>query len=149
MSANYTNLLYHLVFSTKGRIPLITDEIREPLYQYIGGIVRSEGGALLEIGGIEDHIHLLVRLKPTLALSDAVRLIKSNSSKWLNDGSYVRDFRWQTGYGAFTVSKSMMESVRRYIRNQPEHHRKQTFKAEFVDLLKLNNVDYNKKYLWD
>lgn len=149
MSATYTNLLYHLVFSTKGRIPLITDEIREPLYQYIGGIVRSEGGALLEIGGIEDHIHLLVRLKPTLALSDAVRLIKSNSSKWLNDGSYVRDFRWQTGYGAFTVSKSMMESVRRYIRNQPEHHRKQTFKAEFVDLLKLNNVDYNKKYLWD
>ena len=148
MPDTYTNLLYHIVFSTKHRAPIIRAEFREPLYEYIGGIVRGEGGALLEIGGMEDHVHLLARLKPTLAVPEAARLIKANSSKWLNESVVADCFSWQAGYGAFTVGKSMVADVSRYIRNQPQHHRKRTFKEEFIELLELNNIEYDKERIW-
>ena len=150
MPHTYTNLLYHLVFSTKYRAPIITDILRDPLYRFIGGLIREEDGSLIEIGGIEDHVHLLVRLKPTMAVAEALRLVKSNSSKWVNEAGMTRErFQWQTGYGAFSVSKSQVEPVRRYIRDQPQHHQKKTFKEEFVELLKANEMDYDDRYLWD
>jgi len=149
MSDTYTNLLYHVVFSTKHRAPIITEDIHGRLYEYIGGILRGEGGVLLEIGGMADHVHLLARLKPTLAVSEAARLIKANSSKWLNESVVSDRFRWQAGYGAFTVGTSMVPDVSRYIRNQAHHHRKRTFKEELIELLELNGVDYDEARIFD
>src|ERR1051325_8223658 len=106
MAGTYTNLLYHIVFSTKERRQLIKPAIEERLYKYIGGIIRGLGGIELEIGGVDDHIHILAKFKPTIALSDAVRDIKANSSKWLNEKSKIYKFAWQDGFAAFTVSES-------------------------------------------
>ena len=150
MPSTYTNLLYHIVFSTKHRIPLIDEEIQEELYRYIGGIIRAEGGIQLEIGGVSDHVHILTKIKPAIAVSEMLAKIKANSSKWLNDHKMkMRKFGWQEGYGAFTVSESQAQSVREYIRNQPEHHRKQTFQEEFVALLERHGIEYDPRYLWD
>ena len=149
MAGTYSNLLYHIIFSTRERAPLITDRIREPLYRYVGGILREKGGILLEIGGVEDHVHLLARLKPSLPVSKAVRLVKSSSSKWLNEERLCEGFYWQLGYGAFTVSRSMAEDVRRYIRRQPQHHRRRSFKDELVEHLAANEVDYDQRFLLD
>ena len=116
MPSTYSSLTYHLVFSTKHRAPLITATLREPLYSYLGGILRSEGGSLLEIGGVEDHVHLLARLKTTHAVADILRVLKSNSSKWANEGERLSGrFAWQTGYSAFTVSHSQIDTIRRYL----------------------------------
>ena len=150
MPHTYTNLLYHLVFSTKYRAPIITDILRDPLYRFIGGLIREEDGSLIEIGGIEDHVHIVARLKPTLAIAEALRFIKASSSKWVNVSDLVRErFNWQVGYGAFTVSKSQLETVCRYVRNQRHHHRKKTFQEEFIELLQANEMDYDERYLWD
>jgi REP element-mobilizing transposase RayT len=150
MPGTHTNLLYHLVFSTKKRLPMITDAIEAELYKYKGGIVRGEGGILLEIGGMPDHIHLLVKLKPTIAISDMLRLLKANSSKWVNEEKLkYRKFGWQDGYAAFTVSRSQADKVTKYIRNQKQHHRKKDFKTEFVELLERHEVEYEKRYLSD
>jgi putative transposase len=149
MPSTYTNLLYHIVFSTKERQPLITNEINDELYRYIGGIIRAEGGKLLEIGGIEDHVHILAKLKPAIAVSDALRLIKANSSKWANEGKAKMRFAWQEGFGAFSVSESQVEPVAHYIRHQEEHHARQTYQEEFVSLLERHGVEYDPRYLWE
>src|SRR5687767_4686723 len=122
MAGTYTNLLYHLVFSTKDRIPLITKGLQQDLYSYMGGIIRGEGGILIEIGGIADHVHLLTKFKPTKSVSEMLNRIKS---KWVNEehASNLRKFGWQDGYAALTVSESLVPSVRSYIRNQENHHR--------------------------
>jgi len=146
MPNTYTNLVYHVVFSTKFRKPAIDPEIQRELYAYIGGIVRDEGGTLLEIGGMPDHVHLLIKLKPSVALSDLLRRIKGNSSKWLNE---TRDFHWQEGFSAFTVSESVVEQVRHYIRNQEEHHRKLNYQDELRALLTKHGVAFDERYLWD
>lgn len=150
MASTYTNLLYHLVFSTKHRQAFITSELQDELYRYVGGIVRGEGGTLLEIGGVEDHVHLLVKFKPDQSVSRMLQLIKGNSSKWVNErpGREAR-FAWQTGYGAFTVSESQAPSVRQYIQRQPEHHRTRSFQDEYLDLLKKHGIEYDERYLWD
>jgi len=149
MPGTYTNLLYHIVFSTKERQPLITPDVKEELYRYIGGIIRAEGGKLLEIGGIEDHVHIVAKLKPAIAVSDALRLIKANSSKWTNEGKSKMRFAWQEGFGAFSVSESQVEPVAQYIRHQEEHHQVQTYREEFVSLLERHGVEYDPRYLWD
>ena len=151
MPGTFTNLLYHLVFSTKERLPLIGESFQEELYKYMGGIIRGEGGVLLEIGGIADHVHLLAKLKPTIAVSDMLRLLKANSSKWINDEQKVkqRKFGWQDGYAAFTVSESQAPRVVRYIRSQEAHHRKLDFKEELIALLKKHRIEYDERYLWD
>jgi REP element-mobilizing transposase RayT len=150
MPSTYTNLLYHIVFSRKQRIPLITDELKEELYRYIGGIVRAEGGVLLEIGGTKDHAHLLVKFKPAVSVSEMLAKIKANSSKWVNDHKMkFRKFGWQEGYAAFTVSESQAPPVRDYIRNQEEHHRRQTYQDEVVALLQRHGIEYDPQYLWD
>lgn len=147
MAGTFSNLLYHVVFSTKNRAPLIGDELREPLYHYIGGILRAEDGALLEIGGVADHVHLLVRLRPSTAIAEAVRLVKANSSKWVHEERKVDAFGWQTGYGAFTVSESQVDGVRRYIRRQPVHHRRRTFEEEMAELLRRHGIAFEERYL--
>jgi putative transposase len=114
MPHTYTNLLYHIVFSTKERLPLITKEFKPRLYEYVGGTVRGLGGIQLEIGGVSDHAHILVKLKPTMGVSDFLRELKAGTSKWANDITNGR-FEWQDGYGAFTVGESQVDGVRRYI----------------------------------
>ncbi len=122
MASSLTNLLYHIVFSTKDRVPLIGDDLQESLYGYVGGILRGQRGILLEIGGMPDHVHLLVKLKADLAIATAVRLIKSNSSGWVNENRKIQGrFEWQAGYFAVSVSESRVAEVRRYIQTQREH----------------------------
>ena len=150
MSTTYTKLLYHFVFSTKMRLPLITAAIQDELYRYIGGIVVGEGAALYEIGGMPDHVHLLVQLKPTVSLSDFLRQLKSNSSKWLNERTQTPyKFAWQEGYSAFTVSESQVSRVRAYIQDQAEHHRASDFQSELRELLSRHGIEFDEQFLWD
>lgn len=145
---SYTNFLYHIVFGTKGRLPLITDELKPQLHTYMGGTVRGLGGIAFEINGMNDHVHLLVKVPPTVKFSDFLRDLKASSSKWVNKNSILKTkFAWQRRYGAFTVSESQFEIVRNYIRNQEEHHKKFDFKSEFESLLKANNIEIDE-YLW-
>ncbi len=150
MPQSYTNLIYHLVYSTKDRRPLITENRQSRLYDYIGGMIRKRGGISLAIGGMSDHVHILAKLRPDKALSDVLRDIKANSTGWMHEVfPEMRDFSWQKGYGAFTVSYSQVESVKEYILNQEEHHKKhESFRDEFIKMLRANDIDFDEKYLW-
>ncbi len=150
MSSTLTNLLYHAVFSTKMRQELITPNLSDELYPYIGGIIRGEKGRMLKIGGTNNHIHILARFSPAISVSEMLRHIKGNSSKWINKEkkSHAR-FEWQRGYAAFSVSESACETVSQYIENQEKHHKKMSFQEEFLLLLKKHNVEYDERYLWD
>jgi REP element-mobilizing transposase RayT len=149
MPGTYTKLLYHLVFSTKNRIPMISDRLQYDLFSYIGGIIRGEGGDLLEIGGMPDHVHLLTKFKPTKSVSEMMNRIKAKSSKWVNEEKpKMRKFGWQDGYAAFSVSQSAVKSVERYIQNQETHHRRQQFQDEFIALLEKHGIEYEDRYLW-
>ncbi len=148
MASTFTNLLYHIVFSTKNRIPAIHESLREPLYEYIGGIIRGERGVLLQIGGVPDHVHLLTKTKADTAISSIVGRIKTGSSKWLNGKKLAANhFEWQVGYGAFSVSESQASKVRRYIQNQEAHHARVSFKDELITLLKKHGIEYDERYL--
>ncbi len=150
MAGTYTKLYYHIVFSTKNRGRFITSAIEDELHKYISGIVRGIGGVCLEINGTSDHIHILVILPPKIAVSDALREIKANSSKWVHESKPdLARFGWQDGYAAFTVSKSQVDSVRQYIRAQKSHHAERDFKAELLELLAKHEVEYDERYLWD
>ena len=144
---SYTHLLYHIVFATKDRVRLISPAWEDELYRYLGGIVKNHGGEPIEINGMPEHGHLLVRLKQLPSLPDFMRELKASSSKWAK--RHNSKFSWQRRYGAFTVSESMSEAVRKYIQNQKFHHKEQTFEDEFTELLRLHNVEYDSKYLWD
>ncbi len=149
MPHSYVNLLYHIVFSTKERQPLIKESYQTRLYEYLGGTIRGLGGAALEINGIEDHVHVLAKLRQDKAVSDVLRDLKANASGWLHDVfPELKQFAWQNGYGAFTVSAGQIETVRRYIANQKAHHQQQSFEDEFVQLLKMHEVEYDERYLW-
>ena len=148
--STFTNLLFHIIYSSKYRKPAIGSQWKEDLYGYIGGIVRDQKGTLLQIGGIEDHVHLLAKLSPTIAVSDVLRKVKSNSSKWINERPDVRrKFQWQSGYAAFSVSESQMPTVAEYIANQAEHHRELTFEEEFVAMLKKHNIEFDARYVFE
>jgi REP element-mobilizing transposase RayT len=150
MPSTYTNLLYHIIFSTKERRRFINPKFQNELHPYIGGIIVDIGGEPIEIGGVADHVHLLAKLPASVSVADALRLIKTNSSKWAGERpDLVRTFAWQTGYSAFTVSKSQSGTVQKYIQNQEQHHRKKTFKQELVLLLEKNEIEYDRRYLWD
>ena len=151
MGDTFTKLVYHIVFSTKGRVPSITEPIRERLYEYIGGIIRSEGGSLIQIGGMPDHVHLLARLKAAVSVAEMVRLVKSNSSLWLHElpEPMGRAFGWQSGYGAFTVSGSHIASVQRYIQTQEKHHARRSFKDELIALLRKHEIEFDERYILD
>ncbi len=137
-------------FATKYRRKTIIESIREPLYEYIGGIIRAKNERQIEIGGMPDHIHILAQLSPSIAVSDAVRELKANSAKWLNEQCVTEDhFQWQKGYGAFTVSYSQIEVVQNYIQNQEEHHRTKTFQEEYEAFLKRHGIEYRREYLFE
>lgn len=148
--STFTNLLFYIVYSTKYRKPLIRPEWQDDLYGFIGGIIREQKGTLIKAGGVEDHVHLLAKLSPTIAIADVLRLIKANSSKWVNDQLDIRyKFEWQEGYGAFSVSESQVPAVINYIANQAEQHRIRTFEEEFIEILKKHNIDYEPRYVFE
>ena len=150
MANTYTQLYIHIVFAVKGRQNLISKIWKDELYKYITGIVINEGQKLIAINGMPDHIHILVGSKPNKALSDLVRDIKANSSRFINEKKWISGkFEWQTGFGAFSYSHSQLTNVINYIQNQEEHHKKKTFKEEYVDFLKAFDIDYNNQYLFD
>lgn len=145
MPTAYTQNFYHLVFSTKHRASLISPELESRLYPFLGGIVRDLRCQLLAISGMPDHVHLLVQYRADLSHSDMVRHIKGRSSKWINDTlSMSGHFSWQEGYGGFTVSKSVVAEVEAYVARQKEHHKRQDFKAEFIELLRRHGIDFDE-----
>ncbi len=148
MPSSYTNLLYHLIFSTKDRQPLIKGEHQQRLYEYIGGIIRGQGGISLAINGTEDHVHILAKLRPDKALSHVLRDLKANASGWLHDVfPDLRDFSWQRGYGAFTISQSNVNKVRDYIARQAEHHQRKSSREEFIEFLQANGIEFDERYV--
>lgn len=149
MSHTYTQLNYHLIWSTKNRESMIFPTFQERLYQYIGGFFRKSNAKCLEIGGVADHIHMLVGIPQTIAVADLIRDVKTSSTKWLRqDVLQNRSFAWQERYGAFTASHSHVDPITEYIRTQAEHHKTVTFKEEFLRILDKNGVEYDEKYLW-
>jgi len=150
MGHTLTNLLSHIVFGTKERMPLITADLRARLFSYLGGIVRNLGGTVIAINGTASHVHILAELKPSTSVSEAVRVLKSNSSRWVHElGARFSKFGWQTGYAAFSVSRSNLKGVARYIDQQEEHHKRMDFRREFVALLRKHGVQYDERYVWD
>lgn len=147
MSHTFTNLHFHFVFRTKDSLELITDEIKPELYAYLGGLTKELKGKPLAINGMSEHIHLLVSLPPTVSISDALKFLKANSSKWMNE-RFGKEFAWQIGYGAFSVSRSQVDAVVKYIQNQEEHHQKYDSKEEFLKLLRNHEVEFDENYLW-
>ncbi len=150
MPQSYTNLVYHIVFSTKNRQPIITEDVKPRLYEYIGGTIRKKDGISLAIGGMNDHVHILAKLRADKAISDVLRDLKANASGWMHDVfPELKDFSWQKGYGAFTVSASQIAKVKRYVLNQEKHHKKNgTFRDEFEKLLRVNKIELEEKYLF-
>ena len=147
MPHTYTKLLFHIVFSTKERAPFIADNERDRIYGYIGGTIRGLGGICIEIGGVEDHVHILLALKPTMSVAKFVQDLKPAVTKWAREQVHPK-FEWQNGYGAFTVGESQAETVRKYIRGQKEHHRKAAYDEEFMELLARANIDFEARFLW-
>jgi REP element-mobilizing transposase RayT len=147
MSHTHTNLLIHIVFSTQGHLPFITNEIKTELFAYMGGLVNELKGKPIIIDGMSDHIHMLIVLPPDVSISDAMRFVKANSSRWVKE-RFGKKFAWQKGFGAFSVSRSSVDAVTTYIKNQEQHHKSFDFKTEFVSLLDKNDVDYDERYLW-
>ena len=148
MSQSFTNLLYHLIFSTKDRRPIITLDYQPRLYDYIGGIIRECGGISLGINGIEEHVFVLAKLRPDKALSDVLRVMKCNASGWMHDVfPSLRNFSWQRGYAAFTVSQSHVTEVQRYISRQKEHHQRVSFRDEFIEFLQENQIEFDERYV--
>jgi REP element-mobilizing transposase RayT len=147
MPSTHLSLHYHLVFSTKARQPLIVPEWRERLHGYMGGILNGMGATPQAIGGVADHVHLLVGLKATHCLADVMRDLKRGSSEWVHGTIRQRAFAWQEGYGAFTVSANVRDEVRAYIARQEEHHRTRTFREEYLDFLRRGGVEFDERYV--
>ena len=148
MPSTHLSLRYHLIWSTKERRQLILDPWRDRLHAYLGGVVRQLGGTPDTIGGTSDHVHLLIGLRATHRLADVVRDTKRTSSEWVHDEIRMKDFQWQDGYGAFTVSSSLLPQVRKYVLGQVEHHRRKTFQEEYRGFLEKSGVEYDPEHLW-
>ena len=150
MSHSFAKLHIHLVFGTKQRDPVLHDTIRDSLHRYLVTAIQSCGCIPLLVNSVEDHVHILFELGRTVTISAVVENIKTTSSKWLKtQGEVFAGFRWQTGYGAFSVSASQLGECREYIANQKEHHKKQSFEAEYREALERHGVSFDEKYLWD
>ena len=150
MPQSLAKVLIHLVFSTKNRTLLIHPQIEDELTRYLASICRSCGCPAHEIGGTEDHVHLVCSLSRTITMSELLEEIKKSSSKWIKTkGSEYRGFSWQNGYGAFSIGQSQLAAVRQYIAGQKEHHRRKTFQEEVRELLKKYQVEYDERYVWD
>jgi len=150
MAGTYSQIYIQIIFAVKGRENLIRSEWKEKLYSYIAGIIKGKNQKSIIVNGISNHLHVFVGLLPSMAVSDLVRDIKNNSTNFINKNKLVKGkFSWQEGYGAFSYSHSQIESVYNYILNQEKHHNKKTFKEEYLEFIKLYNIDYNEKYSFD
>ena len=150
MPTTHHGILIHVVFSTKQRFKLLKSAWRNELFVYIGGITKENKSMLLKAGGVEDHVHLLLKMSPAYSISETVKLIKGNSSRWINEQRKVNArFSWQRGYGAFSVSESQMEIVGNYIANQETHHLRRSFEDEYLELLKKHRIEFDPKYVFD
>ena len=150
MANTYTQIHIHFVFAVKFRKGLISNEWKAELYKYITEIIQSNDHKLLAINGIEDHIHIFVGMRPTQSISDLMKIVKQSSSLWINEKRFTQQkFQWQEGYGAFSHSKSQVETVIKYILNQEEHHKKETFKKEYLDMLQRFEIEYEEKYAYN
>ncbi|MGA2406305.1 MAG: IS200/IS605 family transposase [Bacteroidales bacterium] len=150
MADTYTKLFIHTVFAVRGRENIISLRWKDDLYRYITGIVTNNDQKLMIINGMPDHIHLLLSIKPAIALSDLIRDIKANSSRFINEQRWVQGrFEWQHGFGAFTCNPAELDTIINYIKNQEEHHKMKSFKEEYVNLLNYNNIVYKTEYLFD
>jgi putative transposase len=149
MANTYTSLHYHLVFSTKNREPFIKKEIRERIWAFLGGIARENKMKAICVGGTEDHVHILIMAPAAMPLSKMMQFLKGGSSKWIHETfPEMRRFAWQDGYGAFTVSKSQLPDIARYIQSQEEHHRAKTFQEEYLAFLQRHGIEYDERYVW-
>lgn len=150
MANTYSQIYIQIVFAVKGRENLITQEKREELHKFITGIIFNREQKLLAIFAMPDHVHILIGMKPNIAISDLVRDIKAGSSKFINDSKWINGkFNWQEGYGVFSYSKSHLDNVIKYILNQEEHHKKQPFKEEYHSFLEKFEIEYDEKYLFE
>ena len=151
MSQSLSKIWTHLIFSTKDRYPLLSDEtIRRDMHAYLASILKANNCPTLIVGGVSDHVHALFLLSKSHSIADIVHEIKRSSSKWVKrQAANLRKFYWQSGYGAFSVSQSHVEQVERYIRDQEKHHRKKTFQDEFREFLRKYQVEYDERYVWD
>ena len=148
MAHTHSNLLVHIIFSTENRSPSINAAWRRDLHAYLGGIVRELGGKATAINGTADHVHLLVSMAPALALAELLRVLKANSTRWVKREKGSRNFAWQTGYAAYSVSQSSAAAVAQYINEQEAHHRGITFQEEYLKFLKKNQIDYDERFIW-
>lgn len=150
MPQSLAKIYIHLVFSTKNREPIINDDVRTRLHEYMAGILRDVGAPLLEINSEPDHVHVLFLLSRTVTLADTISQLKRSSSLWLKDiDPAFSHFHWQNGYGAFSVSSTKLEIVRKYIQHQRQHHQKETYQEEFRRWLREYGVDFDERYVWD
>ena len=148
MANTFTQIYLHLVFAVQNRISLIQSDWKNELYKYITGIVQNNGHKLIAINGVPNHLHIAVGYKPHQLIPELLQDIKGNSSKWINQRKFITGkFNWQEGYGAFSFSHSQIDNVVRYINHQERHHKKQTFREEYIQLLKRYNIQYDEKYI--
>jgi putative transposase len=149
MSNTYTQIHIHFVFAVKFRQGLIDNEWKEQLNKYITEIIQSNKHKLLAINGMPDHIHILIGMRPTQSISDLMKEVKQSSSLWINKNKFIKQhFEWQEGYGAFSYSKSQIDNVIKYINNQEEHHKKQSFKEEYLEILNKFEIEFDEKYIF-
>ncbi len=149
MAHTFTDLLTHVVFSTSARSPFLADSIRSEVHAYLGGILRQLRAVPIAIGGTADHVHILMRSPAEIAIADSLRIVKTNSSRWIKERwPDRRAFAWQGGYAAFSVSESNRGSVIRYIQNQVRHHQRVSYQEEFLGLLQRHGVEFNPQYVW-
>ena len=150
MANTYSQIYTQIVFAVQGRQNLLAKEWRQEVFKYMAGIIKNKGHKPIIINGADDHVHVFIGLKPSMALPDLARDIKNNSSNFINENRWVKGkFNWQEGYGAFSYGHSQVEALYNYIQNQEAHHAKQSFQDEYLDLLKRFKVDYDTKYLFD
>jgi REP element-mobilizing transposase RayT len=150
MADTFSQIYIHLVFSVKGRQNIIHKTWREELFKYVSGIIKGRDQKVFAIGGMPDHIHILISLRPNYMVSELVNSVKTNSSKWINSKEFIKGkFNWQEGYGAFSYGQSQLDHVIQYINNQELHHQRKSFKEEYIELLEKFNVKFDEKYLFD
>jgi len=150
MANTYTKLYIQFVFAVQNRRSLISPEWEEELYKYITGIIQNKSHKMIAINGMPDHLHMFIGFQPVDHMSELIKVVKGESTKWIKDQGYTDgSFKWQAGYGAFSYSRSHIDRVYHYIQNQKEHHRKKSFREEYIELLKKFDVDYDERYIFE
>lgn len=149
MGQSLAAICVHIVFSTQDRHPHLAEPgVRKETHAYIGGIVNNQGSPLIEIGGVADHVHILVRLGKTTTIADIVKEVKRSSTTWLKQTKGLHEFAWQAGYGAFSISQEHVPATREYIKNQEEHHRKVDYQEEFLQILREHGIEWDDRFIW-